>query len=72
MTKFSMGYLNYFYLTIKNSIELKTSSELFRLGKSWIVGFKYAIYLDWMIQRSAIKLRIQSFISKQTELPKLT
>ena len=67
-----MGCRNYHYLTIGNSIGLKTSGELFRLAMSWIFGFKYALYLDWMIQRSAIELRIQSFLSKQTEMPKLT
>jgi len=65
--KFSSDCLNYHYLTIENSIELKTSRELLRLLKSWIIGFKYALYLDWMIQRSALQLRIQYFLSKQNK-----
>ena len=72
MTKFSIGCLNYHYLTIRNSIELKTSRELLLLVKTWIIRLTYAFYLDWMIPESAIELRIQSFLLKQTDLPKLT
>ena len=71
MIKFPIECLNYYYLTIRNSIELKTSRELLRLIKSWIIVLKYALYLDWIIQRSAIEQRSQSFFSQQTELPKL-
>ena len=56
-----MGCLNYHYSTIGNSIGLKTSRELFCLINSWIVRFNYVLYLDWMIQMSAIELEFDLF-----------
>jgi len=69
VTKFSIGCLNFHYLTARNSIGLKASRELLRLVKSWIVGYSYALYQNWMIQRSAIKLKTHSFSRNKVNYP---